>query len=60
LIYEGRTLSLNLFLNSRTVASPAPTTQNATFIDVVGANKSLVANECLNTYKTKNETMSIL
>jgi len=42
------------------VASPAPTTQNATFIDVVGANKSLVANECLNTYKTKNETMSIL
>ncbi|HXJ97841.1 MAG TPA: transposase [Gelidibacter sp.] len=38
-------------------ASPAPT---ATIPDIVGAYKSLVANGCLDIYKTKNETMGKL
>jgi putative transposase len=35
-------------------------TGNATVGDIVGAYKSLVANECLKIYKTKNETMGKL
>jgi len=38
----------------------APTTTNATIGDIVGAYKSLVANGCLDIYKTKNETMGKL
>ena len=39
--------------------NPAPTT-NATVGDIVGAYKSLVANGCLDIYKTKNKTMGKL
>jgi putative transposase len=39
----------------RAGASPAPTVS-----DIVGAYKSLVANGCLNIYKSKNETMGKL
>lgn len=39
--------------------NPAPTT-NATFGDIVGAYKSLVANGCLDIYKKKNKTMGKL
>lgn len=38
--------------NIRAGASPAPT-----IADIVGAYKSLVANECLDIYKSKNEMM---
>ena len=41
-------------------ARVAPTTTNATIGDIVGAYKSLVANGCLDIYKTKNETMGKL
>ena len=41
-------------------ARDAPTTTNATIGDIVGAYKSLVANGCLDIYKTKNETMGKL
>ena len=44
-------------------ASPAPITtimKPKTIGDIVGAYKSLVANECLNIYKIKNETMGKL
>ncbi len=41
--------------NIRAGASPAPTVS-----DIVGAYKSLVANGCLNIYKSKNETMGKL
>lgn len=44
--------------NIRAGASPAPT--NATVSDIVGAYKSLVANGCLEIYKSKNETMGKL
>jgi hypothetical protein len=37
----------------RAGASPAPT-KNATIGDIVGAYKSLVANECLKIYKSKS------
>lgn len=40
----------------RAGASPAPTTVS----DIVGAYKSLVANGCLEIYKSKNETMGKL
>ena len=39
----------------RAGASPAPTIG-----DVIGAYKSLVANECLKIFKSKNETMGKL
>lgn len=41
-------------------ASPAPTTKPKNVGDIVGAYKSLVANECLEIYKTKNEMMGKL
>ena len=41
-------------------ASPAPTTKTKTVGDIVGAYKSLVANECLEIYKIKNEMMGKL
>ncbi|HEY5593313.1 MAG TPA: transposase [Paludibacter sp.] len=40
-------------------ASPAPTT-NASISDIVGAYKSLVANGCLDIYKSNNKTMGKL
>jgi len=43
-----------------TGASPAPTDVNATIGGIVGAYKSLVANTCLNLFKTRNETMGKL
>jgi putative transposase len=36
------------------------TVKNAAISDIVGAYKSLVANECLKIYKSKNETMGKL
>ncbi|NJN28819.1 MAG: hypothetical protein HC819_24005 [Cyclobacteriaceae bacterium] len=43
--------------NIRSEASPAPT---KTIGDIVGAYKSLVANGCLDIYKSKNKTMGKL
>jgi putative transposase len=40
--------------------NPAPTNTNATIFDMVGAYKSLVSNECLKIYKSKNELMGKL
>ena len=45
-------------MHLRAGASPAPT--NATVGDIVGAYKSLMANGCLEIYKSKNETMGKL
>lgn len=44
-------------VNTRAGASPAPT---GTVPDIVGAYKSLVANGCLEIYKSKNEIMGKL
>lgn len=47
--------------NSGTGASPVPTSgRTATVGDIVGAYKSLVSNECLKIFKTKNKTMGKL
>ena len=54
----GQPLGLPLRITGdgkRAGASPAPTVG-----DIVGAYKSLVANACLEIYKTKNETMGKL
>jgi REP element-mobilizing transposase RayT len=48
----GFTPDQNDFNYTRAGASPAPTV-----FDIVGAYKSLVANGCLNIYKSKNEIM---
>jgi REP element-mobilizing transposase RayT len=45
-------------VNERAGVNPAPT--NKTVGDIVGAYKSLVANECLEIFKSKNETMGKL
>jgi len=44
--------------DKRAGVNPAPT--NATIGDIVGAYKSLVANGCLEIFKSKNETMGKL
>lgn len=51
-------IGADIVSNIRAGASPAPT--NATISDIVGAYKSLVANGCLEIYKSKNETMGKL
>jgi REP element-mobilizing transposase RayT len=48
----GASPAKNDFNDTRAGASPAPTV-----FDIVGAYKSLVANGCLNIYKSKNEIM---
>ncbi len=59
-VAQNDNVSDNVASDIRAGASPAPTKQNATVGDIVGAYKSLVANKCLNIYKTKNETMGKL
>lgn len=51
-------IGADIVSNIRAGASPAPT--NATVSDILGAYKSLVANGCLEIYKSKNETMGKL
>jgi hypothetical protein len=48
----GASPDQNDFNDTRAGASPAPTV-----FDIVGAYKSLVANGCLNIYKSKNEIL---
>jgi putative transposase len=58
----------NIVKTYRAGASPAPTgnmektgnTKNITIGDIIGAYKSLVSNECLKIYKSKNERMGKL
>jgi len=46
--------------NTGAGASPAPTINRITIGDIIGAYKSLVSNERLKTFKSKNEYMGKL